>query len=229
MKGSRISALGSALADPTRATALAALLSGTAHTSGELARVARVAPSTMSGHLGKLVDAGLVHVEAAGRHRHYRIASAELAQWLEQMDAMELPEVDAPPRPKPGADLALARSCYDHVAGQLGVAMYDAFLEHEWVVLDGQNPVLTSAGERLLVDDLGLDLDPLRRARRPLLRLDVDWTERRNHLAGSIPAAMMGDFLRRKWLRRGRDKRVLKLTEPGRRNFDDVLGVRLSP
>ncbi len=129
---------------------MAALLSGTAHTSGELARTCGVAPSTMSGHLNKLIDAGLVMVEPSGRHRHYRIASREVADLLERMDSIELPETDPPNRPRPGQGLSYARSCYDHLAGQLGVEMHNVFLDREWVVVDGQVPELTAAGEQLL-------------------------------------------------------------------------------
>lgn len=224
MKSSRISALGTALSHPTRAAAIAALLSGTAHTSGELARTCGVAPSTMSGHLGKLVDAGLVRVEPTGRHRHYRISSVELAEWLEQMDSMNLPDVDAPDRPRPGSNLMYARSCYDHIAGELGVALHDVFLERGWVEVDDRVPSLTADGETFLVDALGLDVPGLRRLRRPLVRLDLDWTERRDHLAGAMPAALMTHMIERRWVRRGTDKRVLHLSERGRRNLADHFG-----
>lgn len=227
MNSSRISALGSALADPTRAAAIAALLSGTAHTSGELARTCGVAASTMSGHLGKLVDAGMVRVEPTGRHRHYRIASTELAEWLEQMDSMDLPEVDAPVRPKPGLDLMYARSCYDHIAGELGVALHDVFMERKWIRVNDRTPVLTDDGEVFLTDQFGLDVPALRQLRRPLVRLDLDWTERRDHLAGSMPAAVMTKMLERRWLRRRTDKRVLQVTETGRQNLAGVFGLEI--
>ena len=128
MQGSRLASFASALADPTRAAAVAALLSGTAHTSGELATVCSVAPSTMSGHLGKLVDAGILSVESAGRHRAYRISSRQVADLIEQMDSILLPETEAPKRPTPGSGLSYARSCYDHVAGRLGIELHDVFL-----------------------------------------------------------------------------------------------------
>ena len=107
-----MSSLARALADPTRAATVAALLSGTAHTSGELARACGVAASTMSGHLSKLIDAGLVEVEPSGRHRHYRIASREVADLIERMDSIDLPETDAPSRPRPGMGLSYACLLY---------------------------------------------------------------------------------------------------------------------
>lgn len=225
MEGSRIAGLAAALADSTRATTVAALLSGTAHTSGELARVCGVAASTMSGHLGKLVDAGIVRVEPAGRHRHYRIASREVADLLERMDSLDLPETDPPRRPAPRHGLSVARSCYDHIAGRLGVDLHDAFVERRWIEIDDVTPHLTDSGTRF-VTDLGIDVDRLRTLKRPMLRLDLDWTERRDHLAGSVAAALMTAAIDRRWLTRRRDRRQLTVTETGRREFAEHFGLR---
>lgn len=224
MEGSRISALATALADPTRAATIAALLSGTAHTSGELARVCGVAPSTMSSHLSKLVDAGLVRVEPAGRYRCFRIASRDVADLLERMDSLDLPETDTPKRPTPGQGLSVARSCYDHIAGRLGVDLHDAFLERKWIEVDDLQPHLTDSG-KAFVTDLGIDVDHLRSLKRPMLRLDLDWTERRDHLAGSVAAALMTATIERRWLTRRNDKRQLAVTERGRREFAEHFGI----
>ncbi len=225
MEGSRIAALAAALADPTRAATIAALLSGTAHTSGELARVCGVAPSTMSSHLGKLVDAGLVRVEPAGRHRCFRIASRDVADLLERMDSLDLPETDAPKRPSPGQGLSIARSCYDHIAGRLGVDLHDVFVERKWVEIDDLQPHLTDSGASF-VTDLGIDVDRLRALKRPMLRLDLDWTERRDHLAGSVAAELMTTTIERGWIARRNDKRQLTVTETGRREFAEHFGLR---
>lgn len=155
MEGSRISALGSALSDGTRATAVAALLSGTAHTSGELASVCGVAASTMSGHLNKLIDAGLVRMEPAGRHRHYRIASTEVAELLERIDSLELPETEAPSRPRPGQNLSFARSCYDHLA-----AILTHMLDERWLTRrqDKRALTVTQTGRSNLSELFGIQL-----------------------------------------------------------------------
>lgn len=224
MKGSRISSLATALSDPTRASAVAALLSGTAHTSGELARVCGVAPSTMSSHLSKLIDAGVVSVESAGRYRAYRMASREMAELLERMDSIDLPETVAPRRPLPGQGLSYARSCYDHIAGRLGTDLQDAFIEHQWVVVENRVPSLTSEGESFMVN-FGIDLEQLRTKRRPVLRIDLDWTERRDHLAGSLPAAFMSQLIEQKWIRRREDRRQLTVTDLGRSGLADVFGI----
>ncbi len=224
VQGSRISSLASALADPTRAAAVAALLSGTTHTSGELARVCGVAPSTMSSHLGKLVDAGVITVESAGRYRAYRMASPEMADLLERLDAIDLPETAPPKRPNPGHGLSYARSCYDHVAGRLGIEIHDVFVDRQWITVDDEVPKLTSEGERFAVE-FGIDVDRLRTNRRPMLRLDLDWTERRHHLGGAVPAALMSRLLEQRWLRRRQDKRQLTVTERGRAGLDKTFGI----
>jgi predicted transcriptional regulator len=203
---------------------VAALLSGTAHTSGELAKVCSVAPSTMSGHLGKLVDAGILSVESAGRHRAYRISSRQVADLIEQMDAILLPETEAPKRPSPGSGLAYARSCYDHVAGQLGIELHDVFLDRAWVAVEDERPVLTASGADFL-DEFGIDVDALRAKRRPMLRFDLDWTERRHHLAGSAAAALMDELFAKKWIRRRQDKRQLLVTERGRVGLAETFGI----
>ena len=226
MKGSRLVTIGSALADPTRASIIAALLSGTAHTSGELARFCGVAPSTMSSHLGKLLDAGLLRVEAAGRYRHYQIASLEVADLLEEIDSIDLPEVDTPDRPRPGEDLAYARSCYDHIAGRLGVDLYEAFLQQGLVVVVDESAELTRSGASVFTE-FGIDVEHLQTLRRPLLRLDLDWTERRHHFAGSLPAAFLTRLVDDKWITRRSDKRQLAVTERGRKGLRKNFGLDL--
>ncbi len=224
MNGSRIAALAAALADPTRATTISALLSGTSHTSGELAKVCGVAASTMSSHLSKLVDAGIVRVDAAGRHRHYRIASRDVADLLERMDSLELPETRPPERPSPGQGLAEARSCYDHIAGRVGVGLHDAFVDRGWIEIVSEQPTLTDSGAQLLTD-LGIDLDGLRKLKRPMLRLDLDWTERRDHLAGSVAAAIMTETINRRWIARRVDRRQLTVTTTGRQEMNSRFGL----
>jgi len=224
MEGSRLSILATALAHPTRATAVAALLSGTAHTSGELARVCAVAPSTMSSHLNKLIDAGVVTVQSAGRYRAYRIASRELADLLEHLDSIDLPETAPPDRPMPGQGLGYARSCYDHIAGRLGTELHDTFVLRRWIDLNDGVPSLTESGAEFVID-FGIDLASLKAKQRPLLRIDLDWTERRDHFAGSLPAALMDHLLDTKWIKRRQDKRQLTVTEIGRAGFADVFEI----
>lgn len=178
----------------------------------------------MSSHLSKLIDAGVVSVESAGRYRAYRMASREMAELLERMDSIDLPETAAPRRPSPGQGLSYARSCYDHIAGRLGTDLQDAFIEHQWVVVENRVPSLTSEGESFMVN-FGIDLEQLRTKRRPVLRIDLDWTERRDHLAGSLPAAFMSQLIEQKWIRRREDRRQLTVTDLGRSGLADVFGI----
>ena len=178
----------------------------------------------MSSHLNKLVDAGVVSVQSAGRYRAYRIASREVADLLERMDSIDLPETAPPDRPTPGQGLSYARSCYDHIAGRLGTELHDVFIERDWVVVKDGAPTLTPTGESFIVD-FGIDLEDLLSKRRPVLRIDLDWTERRDHFAGSLPAALMNQLLDEKWIRRRRDKRQLTVTATGRAGLADTFGI----
>lgn len=223
MDGSRVSAIGAALADPNRGAMISALQSGRAHSAGELARWCGVAPSTASAHLSKLVDAGLVVIEPAGRNRFYRIASVEVADLLEMMDAIDLPETNKPKRPRPGTALAYARSCYDHLAGELAVGIFASMTEQGWVT-DDDGPRLSTAGERELIE-IGVDIDRLRGGRRPLMRSCLDWTERQQHLAGATGAALLDHMLENRWLRRARDHRVLRITDTGRHELRHHFGL----
>ena len=223
MDGSRLSVIGTAMADPNRAAMLSALQSGRAHSAGELARWVGVAPSTASKHLAKLVDSGLVVIEPAGRNRFYRIASFEVADLLETIDAIDLPETNRPRRPPAGSALAYARSCYDHLAGELGVAMHDSMARKGWIEHD-DGPRLTELGIEGL-SKIGVDVATIRQGRRPALRTCLDWTQRKHHVAGAAGAALLDFMLAERWLRRATDHRVLQITDVGIDAFRNHFGV----
>ena len=227
MEQSRISAIGSALADGTRSTILAALMSGTAHTAGELAKVSGVAASTASEHLQRLVDVGLVSLEPAGRHRYFRVASAEVAQLIEMIDSIELPETHPPIRPQPGTELSYARSCYDHLAGQLGVSIYNDLIRQGLIATDQDRTVLTPLGDQRL-GTIGIDLVEVRHVRRPFIRPCLDWTQRQHHMGGALGSALLDHMLGERWLVRRSNKRALRLTESGRRGIEEQLEIDLS-
>jgi DNA-binding transcriptional ArsR family regulator len=218
--------IGHALAEPSRATILARLQSGTAHTATELAQAAGVALSTASEHLRILTDASLITVEPSGRHRYYRIASPEIAGWLEQLDQVFVPtDAMATPR-RVDHQLLTARSCYDHLAGRLGVALCQALADQGSIELrDGSVSVTVTGRHRLAA--LGIDMAAIEAARRPKVRTCLDWTERRHHLAGSLGARLLAMFLDERWLiRKSADQRVLVLTSTGRSMFDRHFQVR---
>lgn len=214
--------LGSLLADETRAAALCALMDGRAHTGSELARHVGVAPSTMSEHLAKLLDAGVVVVEPQGRHRYWRLSDPDIAQLLESLGAGT-----RPPGPvRVPADLSFARTCYDHLAGELAVAIFDHLRQATHLVVDDDGNLTVSDSGRELFDSIGAHVDQAGTTRRPMARACLDWSERRHHLGGALGAALAARLLELKWLRRDQGRKVV-LTAAGERSLSGLLpGLR---
>jgi len=219
--------VGALLGDPARANILAALIDGRAFTATELSAIAGVAPQTTSGHLARLTQANLLAFAKQGRHRYYRLASPLVGDMLETV--LALASVQLPPRhSRPSRlDEAMrdARSCYDHVAGRLGVAVADALIEREHVVLGKDGGEVTAAGTRFFAK-FGTELKPSG-SRRLLCRPCLDWSERRFHLAGAVGAALYARFLQLQWIARCKDTRALTITAAGARGFAESFGVRL--
>ncbi|MDX3454859.1 winged helix-turn-helix domain-containing protein [Streptomyces sp. ME02-8801-2C] len=222
---SGLAALAGLLADETRAGFLLALLDGRAWTAGELARYAGVAASTTSEHLGKLVAGGLLTEERQGRHRYVRLADAGVAQLVEDLAAQVGPAAAQRPRTlrESGAGSAMARgrTCYDHLAGRLGIALTDA-LTGRGLLRQDTGFALTDAGLRWFAT-AGIDLD--RAGRRPLTRACLDWTERRPHLAGTAGAALCRRALDARWCERIGSERAVRVTPEGERAFNELLGI----
>ncbi|QGN49073.1 ArsR/SmtB family transcription factor [Micromonospora sp. WMMD558] len=223
--GPALARLAALLADDTRARICLALLDGRAWTAGELARLAGVAPSTASDHLTRLVRGGLLAEERQGRHRYVRLADPSVAQLVEDL-AAHAPATPAPVRSlraaRADAALAYARTCYDHLAGRLGVLLRDAMLARG--LLDATSGLaLTPTGHDWLAD-LAVPATRLGATRRPLVRDCLDWTERRPHLAGALGAALCDRFLDLGWLARG-GGRAVRLTPAGGPALALALGV----
>lgn len=212
------------LSDVARAAILCALLDGRARTAGELASTAGVTPQTASSHLARLAEAGLIAVVPQGRHRYHRLANPEAAQMLEALGvlAADQPRRMRVPGPRDAA-LREARTCYDHFAGRLGVAIADALRTAGGTVAQGRDVEITPEGERRFTC-LGVDVAALRGAKRPLCRLCLDWSERRPHLAGAVAAHLVQSALRHHWVERLKDTRAVRVTPEGRRAFADALG-----
>jgi len=216
-----VSPVAALLGDPARARIAQALHDGRALPASDLARHAGVAPSTASEHLAKLVDGGLVSVERSGRHRYFRLAGAEVAHAIEALAALA-------PQTRPrslrqatiGEALAAARTCYDHLAGALGVAVADALLRrHAIEERDGAFTLGPAVDDTLA--SLGIDSLP---ARRTAVRRCLDWSERRPHVAGALGAALCTRALEQRWIERLPGSRAVRLTEAGRKAFAS-LGV----
>jgi DNA-binding transcriptional ArsR family regulator len=221
-----VSAAARLIGEPARAAMLDALLAGRALAAGELARVAGVSPATASEHLARLREGGLVEVVVAGRHRYYRLASPDVAQALEAL-AMISPSRPVRSLRQSQANLALAdaRTCYDHLAGRLGVALHDALIERSALRVGTDGYDLSATGEHLM-KELGVDVPAARSRRRSFARPCLDFTERRSHLAGALGAAICDRALQQGWVvRRARDQRGLHVNDAGRRCFSRTLGV----
>jgi DNA-binding transcriptional ArsR family regulator len=217
--------------DPARAGMLHALMDGRALTATELARVAGITPQTASGHLGRMAAAGLVQVEKQGRHRYHRLASPAVARMMESIMQVASGLDGMRPAPVTGprdAALRAARTCYDHLAGRLGVALADGLVAGGHVELASDAGLVTGAGIALF-DRLGIDVASLSAARgkraRVLCRPCLDWSERRYHIAGLVGAEICRCCLERGWIERKRDSRALKLTPAGQRGLRDSFGV----
>ncbi|MFE9645683.1 ArsR/SmtB family transcription factor [Streptomyces sp. NPDC006365] len=212
------------IADETRAACLLALLDGRAWTAGELARHAGVAASTLSEHLGKLVAGGLLTEERQGRHRYVRLADARVAQLVEDLAAQVAPGSERPRGLREagaGSAMARGRTCYDHLAGRLGIAITDALTGLRLLRRD-TGFALTDDGLAWF-DEQGIPL--VRTGRRPLARACLDWTERRPHLAGVAGAALCRHALDAGWCLRIGSVRAVRVTEKGERAFAEVLGI----
>jgi len=214
--------------DTARATMLAALMSGRALTGSELAYLAHVSRPTASEHLGKLVEARLVAVTRKRRFAYYRIASPLVARMLESIKAVAA--IEAPPRyqPRSARDEALrfARTCYDHLAGRVAVALADALVASGYIVLGEDGGEVTQAGA-LALARFGGDLTPQARSQRIFCRPCLDWSERRYHVAGRVGAEICRCCLERGWFIRERDSRALRLTPEGATGLLHTFGVEI--
>ena len=217
------------IGEPARATMLLALLGGLALPAGELAARAQVTPQTASAHLARLVAGGLVQAMSSGRHRYYRLSSSEVGAVLEALLTI------APTRPvrslrqsEQAKALRTARTCYDHLAGALGVAITQRLVALGLLVQEGERYAVTTDG----VDWLAawrIDLDGLRRGRRALAPACLDWSERREHVAGALGAALTANLFERGWIVRAAGSRAVRLTAAGQAGLEQHLQLTLDP
>jgi DNA-binding transcriptional ArsR family regulator len=215
-----VSRIASAIGEPARARMLYCLVDGLARTSTELAMIADVAPSTASVHLQRLKTQRLVKVFAQGKHRYYSLEGADVAAALEALSVLagRSRDVFVPNTP---SRLRAARTCYDHIAGTLGVSLHDRFKTLGW--LSGGSAAdntydLTPGGAKAF-EALGMDIEATRTLRRRFAYACVDWSERRPHVGGAVGAALLNVTLKRKWVIQERDCRALTITRAGRREM----------
>lgn len=218
--------------DPARAGMLQALMDGRALTASELAYVAGITPQTASSHLARMTEVGLLSVEKQGRHRYHRLSSPAVAQMMESiMQVASGLEVNRRPLVIGPRDAALraARTCYDHLAGGLGVAVADALVAGGFLEMATDAGIVTKAGVDLFTQ-LGIDIDGSstgggKRGKRVLCRPCLDWSERRPHIAGAVGAALCAHSFAKGWIRRINDTRAVAITQEGHRTLREIFGM----
>ncbi|HEU4617933.1 MAG TPA: helix-turn-helix transcriptional regulator [Gammaproteobacteria bacterium] len=218
----RFARIAATIGDPTRARMLGALLDGSSRPAGEIARAAGITPATASGHLAKLVAEGLVSVRVQGRHRYYSVSGGDVAHALEALCVVA--DRAAPPdqwQRESHRPLKHARTCYRHLAGELGVQLFRSLVTRGRLVGSDDGYDLTPTG-RAWLEEIGVACDPAARGGRYAYGC-LDWSERRSHLAGRLATALLDHFLARRWLLRTPQSRALTVTPQGRRRLSALL------
>jgi DNA-binding transcriptional ArsR family regulator len=217
-----ISSLAALISDPARGRILIALLDGRSLPATELAQRAGITCQTASSHLAKLTEGRLLKVIPQGRHRYYRIANARVADLLESM-ARFAPRTEAED-PGPQSPMQIARTCYNHLAGSLGVRLTAAIVDRGFLREVGRDYQLTRKGAEWF-SDLAIDIGSLRRSGRVFARQCLDWSERRNHLAGALGSALADQLFERGWIEHLKGTRAVEITEVGRGELRRWVGI----
>ncbi|WP_020591668.1 ArsR/SmtB family transcription factor [Kiloniella laminariae] len=227
-EGPDITLLGSLIGDPARANMLTALMSGKALTASELAAEAGITLQTTSAHLGKLEGGGLIRQRKQGRHRYFTLADEDVGSLLETMMGLAAKKGHTRTRTGPKAPaLRKARVCYNHLAGELGVQMYDSLLSRGFLLAqEDEDMLILSDQGRDFIADLGVDISPLNQSRRPLCKSCLDWSARRSHLAGSLGTALLEHFYHKGWAKRIEGQRIVEFSRPGEFSFQKLFPLQ---
>jgi len=224
-----LSEVAALMGDPARAAMLSLLMDGRAHTASDLALAAGVTAQTASGHLGRMAEANLLAARAQGRNRFYRLASPDVAHAIESL--MAIAGTRAPPASTTAAwrrdpDLRFCRTCYDHLAGQVGIAVTDSLTRAGHIEPKGAHDWTLMPSGELFCQRIGVDVSGARRAgTRHFARQCLDWSERRPHISGALGAAIADTFFKRGWAERLRRSRTVRLTDSGRRALGSHFGA----
>ena len=217
-----IVSVASLIGEPTRASMLMALMGGKSLTAIELAMEADITPQTASSHLSKLQAADLISVRKQGRHKYFCLKDRSVAELLEKLSIISTrPGKRVSTGPK-NPELAKARVCYDHMAGDIGVALFDGLLEKRLIKLQDESVALLPAG-KFFFKNIGIELYPAKKTRRPMCRACLDWSVRRYHLAGFLGARILDFVLMKKWASKDPDSRALRFTARGQKAFEKTF------
>jgi DNA-binding transcriptional ArsR family regulator len=213
----------SLMAESSRAAILTSLMDGRFHTAGELADMAAITPQTASFHLAKLVEGGLIIVEKHGRFRYYQLANQEIANILETLlSVAPTPKVNSLMQSSQLKAIRNARTCYDHLAGSLGVGLTQSMVEAGYLEKQDKEFIVTPKGEQFFAD-FGIDIAVIRKKRRSFSRACLDWSERQYHLAGALGEQIASRLFELEWIVRLPKTRAVKITEKGRAGFRDYF------
>ncbi|ASP37953.1 transcriptional regulator [Bacterioplanes sanyensis] len=219
-----ITLIASLIGEPARARMLTALMSGKALTATELSLEADITAQTASSHLAKLVEGSLLSVRKQGRHKYFQLKNQRVAGLIEQLLTLSS-EITLKTHTGPADPyLRQARVCYDHIAGELGIQLYDALAEANYIEDKQVETLLTPDGADFF-EQLGVCIHTLRKKKRPICKSCLDWSERRNHLAGSLGQWILTDALERGWLQRVPDSRALMLDKIRGNLFAKTYGI----
>ena len=222
-EGPDISGLAALMGDPARANMLTSLMDGRALTASEMAQVAGVTLPTASGHLKKLLEAGLLQMRKQGRHKYFQLADGDVAAVLEGLMGLAAGRGHRRVRTGPkDSQMRQARVCYNHLAGRYGVQMFESLRDNGHVLETGEDVALSISGARF-VADFGVDLEALQASKTPLCRSCLDWSERRTHLAGSLGRALLTRMEQLGWMRRDKASRVIDVTPKGLLAFEQAF------
>lgn len=207
------------IGDATRASILWNLLDGRAFTATELAIAIETSAQNISMHLGKLLDADLISVEKQGRHKYYRFSNKEVAYAVEAMaNLIPKPEISAKKKTENYPPIKYCRTCYDHLAGKIGVALAESLLEQKIIIEKNNTFEITSEGEKWF-SDFGVNIGDAKKQKRIFLKPCLDWSERRYHIAGSVGTLLLNKMLEQDWIRRTANSRVIIITGKGEKEM----------
>ncbi|MGY5386122.1 ArsR/SmtB family transcription factor [Bacillus spizizenii] len=222
-----IAKISSLLSDPSRSSILLTLMDGRIHPAGELAYLANIKPQTASFHLKKLLEEKLISVEKHGRHRYYRLSNSDTANIIEQLLRMApKAKVTSLKDSKEKSDLHFARTCYDHLAGYVGVQMTHSLVEQGILKKVDLNFEVTSEGS-LFFSKLGINEEHQRHKRRAFARCCLDWSERQHHIAGALGNALLVRMLEEEWIVRMPKTRAVRMTQSGKIAFEKYFKVNI--
>lgn len=216
----------SLIGDPIRSTVLWTLLDGRAYTATELAICADTSAQNISMHLSKLVQADLLTVESQGRHRYYRFSRQEVAYAIEALANLVSHKNDTKVNTTDISDIKYCRTCYDHLAGKVGVLITEKLVLQKMIELQNKTYTLTTKGNKFF-KDFGIDMHELQSKRRVLAKPCLDWSERKYHISGSLGAALLDKMLHSDWLRRKKNSRAIIITSKGRSEIYNKFKVNL--